>query len=293
MLRPALIVMLVCVPILAGAQLWAQDEEVPSPEDVERIIEEILELRGQAESLLETLPPELREEVERRWLELHSPPAEFVAEEVQQDEPILEIPSEPAGPLAAEAPAPQSDLPPPPDPESQPTLETEPEPTVTSEEDSEPAPESMPEAEPEPAKECDSLGPLDTNGDGVISAGDRNWRYLRLRADMGGRSTDLGDLESLYDLGIREIDVNLRFFKMADGFIGDIFVDDRVRFELLGKRRSSGRSLILFIQASRLARGGGIVVVDGAGTPLAGDQPLAPGVALHTAEGQRLPLLCP
>ena len=293
MLRPALIVMLVCVPILVGAQLWAQDTEEPSQEDVERIIEEILELRGQAESLLQTLPPELREEVERRWLELQSPPAEVVAEEVQQDQPFVETPSGPAIPVAAEAPAPQSDLPPQPDVESQPTLEPEPEleATVTSEEDSGPAPESVPE--PEPAKECDSLGPFDTNGDGVISAADRNWRYLRLRADMGGRSSEIGDLESLYDLEIREIDVNLRFFKMADGATGDISVDDRIRFEVRGKRRSSRRTMILFIQASRLARGGALWVVDRSGSRLAGDQPLAPGMALQDADGQRLPILCP
>jgi len=297
MLRPALIFILVCAPILVGSQLWAQDEEAPSSEDIERIIEQILELREQAETLLETLPPELREEIERRWLELQNPPAEVVAEEAPQEEPIVETPSEPAIPVAAEATDPQPDLPPPPGPDSPPMLEPEPEfePTVTSEEVSEPAPEGMPEPEPEPepAKECDSLGPFDTNGDGVISAADRNWRYLRLRADMGGRSADMVDLESLYDLEIREIDVNLRFFKMADGATGDIFVDDRVRFELLGKRKSSRRTKILFIQASRLARGGALWVVDRSGSLLAGDQPLAPGMALQTAAGKRLPLLCP
>jgi hypothetical protein len=295
MLRPALIVMLVCGPILVGAQLRAQDEEVPSPEDIERIIEDILELRGQAASLLEALPPELKREVERRWLELQTAAAEVVAEEAPQDESIVETPSEPAIPVAAEATDPPSDLPPPPEPDSQPTLEPEPElePTVTSEEVSEPAPESMPEPEPEPAKECDSLGPFDTNGDGVISAADRNWRYLRLRADMGGRSTDMGDLESLYDLEIREIDVNLRFYKLSDGAAGDIFIDDRIRFDLLGKRKSSRRSMILFVQASRLARSGELQLVNSSGALLAGDQPLAPGVALQTAEGSRLPLLCP
>ena len=297
MLRAALIVIFALMPLSRGAVAGHKTDRIAIPEDVERIIEEILELREEAEALLETLPPELREEVERRWLQLQTPPAEVVAEEVPQDEPIVETPPEPAIPVAAEATAPQSDLPPPPEPDSQPTLEPEPEhePTVTSEEVSEPAPESMPEPEPEPepAKECDSLGPFDTNGDGVISAADRNWRYLRLRADMGGRSTDMGDLESLYDLDIREIDVNLRFFKMADGATGDIFVDDRVRFELLGKRKTSRRTKILFIQASRLARGGALWVVDRSGSLLAGDQALAPGMALQDADGQRLPILCP
>ncbi len=103
----------------------------------------------------------------------------------------------------------------------------------------------------------------------------------------------MGDLESPYDLGFREIDVNLRFYKLADGFTGDITLDDRIRFELVSKRKSGRRSMILFIQASRMARGGGLQLVDSSGALLAGDQPLAPGVALQTAEGSRLPLLCP
>ena len=78
-----------------------------------------------------------------------------------------------------------------------------------------------------------------------------------------------------------------------DGFTGDITLDDRIRFELLSKRKSGRRSMILFIQASRLARGGDLLLVDSSGALLAGDQPLAPGVALQTSEGKRLPLLCP
>ncbi len=288
MLRTALTIALISIPMVQGTNLWAQGQESPPPEDVERIIEEILQLRGEAEALLETLPPELREEVERRWLELQVVPPEVPAETVSRPAPAVEVPPEPdlgpedSAPLPAEmAPA------------QEPTPEPEPETEL------EPAPESRPSAisevepEPEPAKACDSLGPLDSNGDGVISASDRNWRYLRLRADIGGKSTSMGDLESLYDLGIREIDVNLRFYKLDDGFKGDITIDDRIRFELAGKRKSSRRSMILFVQASRLARSGSLRLVDASGALLAGDQPLAPGVALQTAEGKRLPLLCP
>ena len=286
MLRAALTTAIISISLTLGADLWAQDQESPPPEDVERIIEEILQLRGEAEALLETLPPELREKVERRWLGLQVVPPEVPAEAVSQPAPTVEAPPEPdagregsASPPAEMAPA------------QEPTTEPEPETEL------EPAPESEPsvisEVEPEPAKECDSLGPFDSNGDGVISASDRNWRYLRLRADIGGKSTSMGDLESLYDLGIREIDVNLRFYKSDDGAAGDIFIDDRIRFKLLSKRKSVRRSMILFIQASRLARGGSLRLIDGSGALLAGDQPLAPGVALQTAEGSRLPLLCP
>lgn len=282
MVRTALIVFLLLTPLTQVMPLWAQGQESPPPEDVERIIEEILRLRGEADALLEVLSPELRDEVERRWEELQAAPPEDLGEGAS--DPVSSI---------ADSPEPDDTAPVP----AEVGATAVPEPEIEPEaEDQSPAASdvvSEPEPEPEPAKECDSLGPLDTNGDGVISATDRNWRYLRLRADMGGRSTNMVDLESLYDLDIREIDVNLRFYKLSDGAAGDIFIDDRIRFELLGKRKSSRRSMILFIQASRLARSGELQLVDPSGALLAGDQPLAPGVALQTAAGKHLPLLCP
>ena len=278
MLRAALTLAIISIPLTLGADLWAQDQESPPPEDVERIIEEILQLRGEADALLEALSPELRDEVERRWEELQAAPPEDLGEGAS--DPVSSIADSPEPADTAPVPA-----------EVGATAVPEPELEPEAEDQSPAASEVV--SEPEPAKECDSLGPLDTNGDGVISASDRNWRYLRLRADMGGRSTNMVELESLYDLDIREIDVNLRFYELDDGAAGDIFIDDRIRFELLSKRKSGRRSMILFIQASRLARGGSLRLVDGSGALLAGDQPLAPGVALQTAEGSRLPLLCP
>jgi len=278
MVRTALIVFLLLTPLTQVMPLWAQGQESPPPEDVERIIEEILRLRGEADALLEALSPELRGEVERRWEELQAGPPEGLGEGAS--DPVSSIADSPepddTAPVPAEVGATAV-----PEPELEPEAEAQSPATL----------EVVPETEP--AKECDSLGALDTNGDGVISASDRNWRYLRLRADMGGRSTNMVDLESLYDLDIREIDVNLRFYKLSDGAAGDIFIDDRIRFELLSKRKSGRRSMILFIQASRLARSGELRLVDPSGALLAGDQPLAPGVALQTAEGKRLPLLCP
>ena len=278
MVRTALIVILLLTPLTQVMPLWAQGQESPPPEDVERIIEEILRLRGEADALLEALSPELRDEVEHRWEELQAAPPEDLGEGAS--DPVSSIADSPEPDDTAPVPA-----------EVGATAVPEPELETEAEVQSPAALEVVPE--PEPAKECDSLGPLDTNGDGVISASDRNWRYLRLRADIGGRSTNMVDLESLYDLDIREIDVNLRFYKLSDGAAGDIFIDDRIRFELLSKRKSSRRSMILFIQASRLARSGELRLVDPSGALLAGDQPLAPGVALQTAEGKRLPLLCP
>lgn len=280
MVRTALIVILLLTPLTQVMPLWAQGQESPPPEDVERVIEEILRLRGEAAELLEALSPELRDEVERRWEELQAASPEEIGEGAS--DPVSSSADSPDQDDTASVPA-----------EIQATEVPEPELEPEDGDQSPAASEVVSESEPEPAKECDSLGPLDTNGDGVISASDRNWRYLRLRADIGDRSTNMVELESLYDLDIREIDVNLRFYKLSDGAAGDIFIDDRIRFELLGKRKSSRRSMILFIQASRLARSGELQLVDPSGALLAGDQPLAPGVALQTAEGSRLPLLCP
>ena len=286
MLRAALIVLLALLPLYQGTILWAQDDESAPSEDIERIIEEILRLRGEAEALLESLPPELREEVERRWKELQTTPSEALVEEVSPPDAVEGGPPEP---LPAEEKAPpesiESATEAPTVEETERQLDLEEEPVATSGS----APE--PEPEPEPANECDSLGPFDTNGDGVISAFDRNWRYLRLQTGITANVAKSIDLESLYELGIREIDVNLRFYKLADGSSGDITLDDRIRFHLFGKRKADRKTAVLVLQADRLARGD-LKLVDASGALLAGDQALAPGMALQTKDGQRLPILC-
>ncbi|MGB5401626.1 MAG: hypothetical protein WBO71_15545, partial [Thermoanaerobaculia bacterium] len=148
MLRAALTITLISIPLTLGADLWAQEQESPPPEDVERIIEEILQLRGEAEALLETLPPELREEVERRWIELQVAPPELLDREASQSAPAVAAPPEPdsgpedLSPVPAEiAPSQQPTPGPGPDAELEPALESE-----------------AAEVLPEPAKECDSLG---------------------------------------------------------------------------------------------------------------------------------------
>jgi hypothetical protein len=282
--RAALIVIFAWMLSSPAAAVWEQDEQSPPPEEMEKIIQEILELRGEAAALLESLSPEQREEVERRWEELRASPPEAPAEPVLRPETVLE--GEPEQQVERDEPVPG-----PTESTAAPASTAEARPQLDLEDD--PASPSELASEPDPARECDSLAPLDTNGDGVISAGDRAWRYLRLRADLGANSVSQGALESLYDLDIREIDVNLRFYKLADGASGDISIADRIRFDLIGKRRSDRRSLALYIQASRLSRGGELRLVDASGGLLAGDQPLVPGVALQSTDGRLLPLLCP
>jgi hypothetical protein len=150
-----------------------------------------------------------------------------------------------------------------------------------------------PEAEPAVVPVCGTLIPFDSNDDGVLSGADRYWRYLRLELEGGGAGLEVQGPSSLYELGIRTIDVNLKFFTTPDKERGDIDVDEAIHIGLVGKGRLVGESGVLVIDADRLARGGEIKLVDGSGTLLAGFQALRPGLALKTADGGRLPLLCP
>ena len=152
-----------------------------------------------------------------------------------------------------------------------------------------------PESEPEPVTVpvCGTLAPLDSNEDGVLSGADRYWRYLRLELEGGGAGLESQGPASLYELGIRTIDVNLESYTTHDKERGDIDVDEAIHIELVGKGRLVGESGVLVIDADRLARGGEVRLVDGAGTLPAGFQTLRPGLALEIADGRRLPFLCP
>jgi hypothetical protein len=140
---------------------------------------------------------------------------------------------------------------------------------------------------------CGTLTAFDSNEDGLVTGADRYWRYFRLELEGGAAAAESSGPASLYDLGIRSIQVELDFYTTADKETGDIDVNDVIRLELLGKGHPAGASGVLVIDADRLARGGEVKLVDGAGGLLAGPQALRPGQALATADGGRLPLLCP
>lgn len=312
MLKSTLIVLLITACLASPLLLDAQEDSEERPQSTAEIIERILELRREMEALLEVLPPELQDEIERRWQKIQ----EEEAARATSIEPQVESTSRAevaVVPAAAEAqpgteyvPRPESTakadvavLPPAPVDEAEPSPVESPmvePPAAATEIVSEPsAPEGpTPETalEPATAPVCGTLTPLDSNEDGVLSGADRYWRYLRLELD-GGAGMESQGPASLYDLGIRTIDVELKFYATPDKERGDIDVGEAIHIELVGKGRLAGESGVLVIDADRLARGGEVQLVDGSGTPLAGFQALRPGLALETTDGSRLPLLCP
>ncbi|TNF73377.1 MAG: hypothetical protein EP299_08330 [Acidobacteria bacterium] len=313
MLKSTLIVLLITACLASPLPVDAQERREEKPQSTAEIIERILELRREMEALLEVLPPELQQEIERRWQEIKEAEAARAARLEPQIEStgraaVAVVPQIPAPePTAAFEPRPESTaqgdvslLPPasPVEPEPTPELTPaiEPSATTTAIVPEPPAPEpSTPDSPPEPATipVCGTLTPFDSNEDGVLSGADRYWRYFRLELEGGGAGLENQGPASLYDLGIRTIDVELGSYSTADKERGDIDVDEAIHIELVGKGRLAGESGVLVIDADRLARGGKVQLVDGPGTPLAGFQALRPGLALETTDGSRLPLLCP
>lgn len=251
--------------------------ETAADDSQEEIVQQILELREQIEALLEMLPEEVREEVERRWRERLAAAEE--AEEPLSEEPITEV-------EAAVEPETESDPVVAQDLEIESSTDIE-EVIVTDAEiaDTEPPIDSVEEVPP-----CGGVYRWDTNEDDLLSGGDRQWRFLRLwfDADNDG-SVDEDELESLFDLGVRMIDVELAYYLNDQGDKEDIDVDDRVWLRQVGKGRRSGA---LVIDADRLVRDGRIWLTDADNVQLTGIQPLRPGIFLETKEGEKMPLLC-
>lgn len=248
-------------------------QTAPAPELAasEAIVEQILELRERLEILMQALPPELRQEVERRWNERRGlvPGAD---ESAPADSPEA----------AAAATATRPPLP-------APALR---EPAAPRPADSASAAPASPATTA--AALCGTLLALDSNEDGLVSGADRYWRYLRLWAGSGADEPPPSELVSLYELEIRELDVGLSRFRTSDEIRGDIVTDnDGIRLELLGRAASLAASALLVIDAGRLARSGELRLVDSAGEPLAGYRVLRPGVVLESADGSRWPIGCP
>lgn len=281
------------------------EEPEPPPEESEALIERILELRGEMEALLEGLSPELRAEVERRWRERavetgHEAPA--------ADSGTAPATSAPPEPVLAE-PEPAGQEPSESEPVEPEPIEPEPiEPGLVESELPPPAPESgaapgttrLPKLTRQPAAErpaCGSLHLLDRNDDGLVDGSDRDWRYLYL--SLGGRgAVEEGalrreDVESLYEMGVRSLAVDLREWGGENKTFGDVVADRTVRLLLTGKRKGHD-SGALAVDAGRLARSGEIRLVDTAtGEALSGIRLFRPGVALETVTGERIAVPCP
>jgi hypothetical protein len=266
---------------IGAPALQAQEpNEISNPSDVEAIIEQILELREQLDALLVTLPPELREEVERQW--------KTRLEAKERSEMAQVSPSVPDE-LEAES----AELPSAPEEADQLGRETRDTIELVDQIDAD-SPAFSPEPEPAAKQTCIHLAAFDTNDDGVVSAGDRYWRYLRLWTDNGNGTVDEElEIKSLYELEIREIRVELDYYGLPNNVSGDIRVSDEVQLVLVDPKRNSTSHATLVVQADRMARGGNIWLADHSGQVLSGYQTVGPAIIAETHDGEHLPLVCP
>ena len=290
--------------VAPAAALQGETAETPETLDEQAVqlerVERILELRRELQRLLEKLPPELRTEVERRWLEaLSGPTTEPVngqnppAAPAGEPDPIPEAPTHSTPPAGA-PPAPAlSPSPVPASPEASPVSEPLPSPTGGPAVPTPPAPipPQTGAIDRRPLPSCDTLRPLDGNGDNLITGADRYWRHLHLWSDDGDGTVEKGEVERLFSHGIRALDVDLRTYKTAKGDVEDVWIDGQVRFELYrrGRRQRSG---LLMLDADGLLRGDDFRLLDTAGSVLTGMQTLRPGLRLEAADGTLYPLLC-
>lgn len=228
------------------------------------IVEQILELQRRIEELIRQLSPAGRRELERRLAEAAAPGA---AERSGTEGT--------AGAVVETAPTPT----------------TAPAPT--------PAPEKVPETPravlpaAEAPERCDTLRAFDSNGDGVVNASDRYWRYLYLWIDGNGDGQiERSELESAFERGVRGISVRLDTFTRAKGADGLIRIRDRLVLDLRGDGFGGGDDAVLAIDATSLSRGTGPRIFDAAGEPVTGIRPFEKGWTLRDSAGRVWELLC-
>ena len=264
--------------ILISGPAVAQNQPPDNPQSQEEVIERILALKLELDSLLETLDPALRGEVERRYREL----IEQAAEKQAPPEPITE-PEAPPITAPPAPPEPTAEVP-------EEAGEAAHEPTVVErlfeDEEAPVDPATLPQG-------CGTLAVLDTNQDGLVSGADRYWRYLRLWFDTGDSVIQDDEIESMLEHEIRSFSTDLRYFQMPEKVTGDLSTDDLIRFHLLGKQAVGTRPPALVVQAGRLSRSGEVVLIDAEGQALTGFQPLGSGTRLELGDGSEQPLFCP
>ena len=273
-----LITGLVWLLSLQVSSVLGQEVSADADERNEQIILQILELRQQIEDLLEILPEEMRREVEERWIRSETP----------RQEAGPEVDQTATSPVATDP----SSITPATDPMVEPTAEDEstrvPPPVFDDQEAS-----TEEEAVVAAATPCGGFRLFDTNEDSLVSGADRPWRFLRLWFDTDGDDlVEDSEVESLFDLGVRQIDVDLRFYNPAEGDSEDVDVDDFIWLRGVDRKKGSGRSGVLVIAADRLASDGRLRIFDLQGTQLTGFQPLGPTAFVETDQGDRFPLVC-
>lgn len=259
---------LLSAPVVAQSAA-SEAADPSSTDDQEEVILQILELKQQIEDLLTALPPEVRQEVERRWRDRLPTTEDLQPESTTGDEGSV--------------------------------TETEP---VESTVEVAPIVDAIPVVEPVPTPSpseeiaesqlpCGGFHLFDTNGDGMISGADRQWRFLRLWFDNGDRNLDETELGSLFELGVRQIDVNLQFYTNEEGDSEDVDAGELIELIQVGTGNSPRRTGVLVINSDRLARDGVLTLSGSEGGPLSGYQPLDAESFLAGETGARIPLICP
>lgn len=284
--------MVLCIALLSPA-ICAQESVEPSdPVDTEAIVEQILELQEQLESLLSALPPDLREKVERQW-KIRLETKQRAEARVPEDQPGFE--NETAQVPPAAPPMSEESVAIPFVPADSTAIDLEEVPVGDERLEHAEAKGSSNVVEPEAKAtlSCVHLAAFDTNEDGIVSPGDRYWRYLRLWTDNGdGVVNEELEIDSLFELDIREIRVELDYYGLRGDVSGDIRVGDQVQLVLIDPKRNSSAPATLVVQAGRMARGGHIWLADSSGQVLDGYQAVTPAIVAETDDGRRLPLVC-
>ena len=262
---------------LAAAEASALTEGAmqQDSEQQEEVILRILDLREQIQELLAALPPDVRDEVERRWAESQLPMPSVPAEPVP---PIEDGMPEPGDVEISVPPVPVDETPDIPLPEEEPMADPG---------------DQLPEPVADAGPACGGFRWFDTIGDELVSGADRQWRFLRLWFDNGDGVTQEEELGSLFDLGVRMIDVDLRFYLDDEGNSEDVDAGERIELSLIGKGSAARPVGVLVIESDRLARGQVFTLTDLEGNALSGYQPLGAGTRLEDSAGQQTPIVCP
>lgn len=272
-LKPLLRSFLLTASLLSDpvvAQSNASEAADPPPtDDQEEVILQILELKQRIEDLLIALPPEVRQEVERRWRDRLPTTEDLQPETTTTDEDSV-TETEPMESAVEVAPI----------VDATPVAEPVPAPSPSEEIAESPPP-------------CGGFHLFDTNGDGVISGADRQWRFFRLWFDNGDGNLDETELESLFELGVRQIDVNLHFYTNEEGNSEDVDAGELIELIQVGTGKSPRRTGVLVINSDRLARDGVLNISGSEGDPLSGYQPLDAESFLAGETGDRFPMICP
>lgn len=262
----------------------AAESDTAEGDSQEEVIERILELREQIEALLDSLPDDVRQQVEKRWQERLSEQPESTPDESQQMQMIEPVPESRSSAEATTEAQVATEI----------ATETVEDPVVENAlpEGKLAVAESQTELAATPPP-CGGFHRFDTNEDALISAGDRQWRFLRLWFDTNGDEVvEESEIESLFELGIRMIDVNLKFYVNDKGDSEDVDVDDQIWLRMIGKTGEKQRSGALTVAADRLVRDGRLWLTDADRVQLTGLQALRPEDFLETKNGERYPLVC-